>query len=105
MARSNGGLAEAHELQKEAIRVWEALIRLSYMSERLEKAGMKMGSITLRPPASEGSDWLGIVRMSMQDAPYVGFISGREIGAVLNSMVAKLENGSMAWKEDKYANA
>jgi len=104
MARSHGGLDEARDLQREAVHIWEALIRLSYMQERLQRSGMSLGSITLRPPSVEGGDWLGIVRAEIQTVWYVGFISGREVANVLHSMVSKLENNSMVWKEDQYAN-
>lgn len=104
MARGHGGLDEARDLQREAVHIWEALIRLSYMQERLSRAGCTLGSITLRPPSVEGGDWLGVVRCEIQTVWYVGFISGREVANVLHSMVSKLESNSMVWKEDQYAN-
>ena len=104
MARSHGGLDEAREIVKEAVTLWEMLVRLSHIQERLDRADAVLGSLTIRPPSVEGGDWLLVCRMSLEGRPHVGFITGHDVAACLRSLVAKLENGSMKWKEDEYAN-
>jgi len=104
MARSHGGLDETRQITKEALRVWEALFRLTHMSERLERQDIILGSITLRPPSGDGSDWLSVCRVSLEGRPHVGFVSGSDVAAVLQSVVNMLENGTMKWREDQYAN-
>lgn len=104
MARSHGGLDEAREITKEAIVLWEAMVRLSYIQDRLDKVDCILGSLTIRPPSVDGGDWLCVCRMSVEGRPHVGFISGHDVASCLRSLVSKLENGSMKWREDEYAN-
>lgn len=102
MARSHGGLDEAREVVKEAVHLWEALVRLTYIQERLDKSDTVLGSLTLRPPSVDGGDWLLVCRVRVEERAYVGFVSGHDIPACMRSLVSKLENGSVTWKEDQY---
>lgn len=103
MAKSHGGLDEARDIVKEAVRVWEALVRLTYMQERLDKQEIVLGSLTLRPPSVDGGDWLLVLRAQLEGGPAVGFVSGHDVAGCLLSTVSMLENGSMKWREDRYA--
>lgn len=103
MARTHGGLDEAREITREAVHLWEALVRLSYIQSRLDAVDMVLGSLTVRPPSGDGGDWLLVCRMSVEGRPHVGFISGHDVATCFRSLVSKLENGSMKWKVDEYA--
>lgn len=103
MARSHGGLDESRQITKEALRVWEALFRLTHMEERLARQDIVLGSITLRPPSVDGGDWMSVCRVSLDGVAHVGFVSGSDVAAVFQSLINMLENGSMKWREDKYA--
>lgn len=90
------------DIAREALAVWQCLFRLTYLREKLEHDDMFLGSITLRPPSHEAGDWFLVVRMQMGMAKKVGFITGHDVAGCFRSLVSKLDNGSMNWKDDQY---
>jgi hypothetical protein len=79
------------------------LLRFSVNVREVEPETFKLGSLTIRPPKEEGGEFLVIIRASLEGRAFVGFTSGYDIGAALRLAIARVENGSMSWKEDQYA--
>lgn len=96
-------VASAAAFTRELVAFGEQLMRFSDMLERGESTGTTYGNITLRPPVSQGGEWLAIMRARTESGQYVAFVSARSFAELLRVTSAKLENNTLKWKVDTYA--
>lgn len=61
-------------------------------------------SLSIRGPRHEGDEILMVIRGLDQDGqPVVAFHSGYTLGDAIRGVAGRLNNGSLRWREDEYA--
>lgn len=90
------------EYQRAMLRAAEQLMRFERVAERLDDQDCWLRSITVRLPGEARNTFLAVVRADNAGAPVVSFHEGDTLLECLRGMVARLENGSVKWKDDQY---
>lgn len=104
MADKGNSLADAQGFVREAVRLTEEMYELERRQWLWEQDGVILRGMNVRAPALEGLEWLIVVRIEHDGRRQVGFCSGGSLGACLHLAIARLLNGTMNWKDDKYAD-
>jgi hypothetical protein len=71
--------------------------------EEWKLAGLDLLALKLYPPKEGAADWSGIVTAVVEGTKCVAFVSSPRPEDVMRIIAAGLENGSLKWREDKYA--
>jgi len=88
--------------QRSMLRIAEQLARAEYVWERLAEGMTEVVSFSVRLPQYAGGEYLVVVRAIQDGKPVVGFHSADTLSEVLRGVLARLTNGSIKWKADKY---
>jgi hypothetical protein len=72
------------------------------MLERLFEDDIEILGLSVRVPSGEGEEYFIVVRARVGNDKRVGFNSATTFVEALRGTLARIENGSMIWKEDKY---
>lgn len=106
MARAKGTRAAAEEAadanSRQAIQY--GLWALDTRRDEWAEAGFELVGLSIRPPRSAGDDWLVSVKAVVMGERKVAFEADRLAEDVLRRTLAKMENGTLQWREDKWAN-
>lgn len=95
--------ASAIAIQRALLKISEQLARAEDIYERLDENDLSIDSMSLRLPQYVSGDYLVTVRARKEGVAVVGFHGADSMAEVLRGVMARLENGSMQWKDDKYA--
>jgi hypothetical protein len=91
-------------LQKDAVRLVWLLRRTEGWFMGSPAEGTQLKSITVRPAAGGRGGCLVIARAKIEGRSVVGFHSGDTADAALKGALERIENTSMEWKDDKFAD-
>lgn len=97
-------IASELEYQRQMIRAAEQLLRLDRVLERLWDEGRRVLSMSVRMPREYGDDVLVVIRCDYDGAREVAFVSSDSVLDAVRKAAASLENGSVKWRDDEYAN-
>ena len=90
-------------LAQECARIGEKALMLEGCLTRLWEDELYVHSITFRSPRVVGDEYLVVVRGNRNDEAVVAFSSGSTFAESLTTLVNRLRNGSLEFKEDRYA--
>lgn len=80
------------------------IARIGIDLEEMNEAGLVLIAIKLYPARAGGVDWTCVVSAFVEGVRSVAFVSSPRPEDVLRVVAAGLANGSLKWREDKYAN-
>lgn len=102
--RDVDGNAMASELafQRQMLRMAEQYLRFEQVGSRLWSEDVELRNITVRMPKAAGGEYLVVVRADVNDSACVAFESADTFAEVVRRVLAKLENGTVKWKDDQY---
>lgn len=86
------------------IRYGAVLMRAEALFEGLEERGVGMTGITIRFPEEEGGPYFVVARAWTDEGASVAFHDAMTFAEAVAGVVNRAVNGSLKWKEDKYAN-
>ncbi len=95
--------AEALEFQQQLIDAGTALLSFNRVLERYEDEEVWISSVRVRVPELDGQEFLAIVTARSADGAVVSFTSGATFYEALRLCIARLDNRSVKWQEDRYA--
>lgn len=101
-ATGEAAIAARELASRQAIQ--EGLWALDSFAERWAELGFELLGISIRPPRSAGDDWLVTVKAVVMGERKVAFESGNTAEEVFRRSLAKVMNGSLQWREDKWAH-
>jgi hypothetical protein len=90
--------------ERQMVRMAQQFVRFDTMIERLFDNDMEISGMSIRVPSGEGEDYFVVVRARIGNDAKVGFNSDATFAGALRGTLARIENGSMRWKDDDYAN-
>lgn len=90
-------------LAQECARLGEKVMLLEGCLTRLWEDGTYVHSITFRAPRVAGDEYLVVVRGNQDAAAVVAFSSGSTFAESVATLVNRMRNGSLEFKEDRYA--
>lgn len=96
-------VASAEAVTREYVRFAEEVYRADKLIERLDEADVWVHDLRFKAPDSEHGEWFVIVRATVSQKRCVGFHAGVSFQEALRGTLARLQNGSMKWKDDQYA--
>jgi hypothetical protein len=80
-----------------------ALMRLTYLMNEGLANGWELMGLSVRKPREEGQDYLITLRALSHDGqPVIAFSGGAGLGDAFVTLVNRLENGSLKWREDEF---
>ncbi len=94
--------ASALAVQRVLLRLAEQLVRAEDIFERLDEGDLSIDSMGVRLPQYEGGDYMVTVRAVKEGVAVVGFHGADSLAESLRGVLARLSNGSMRWRDDKY---
>ena len=94
-----GGIAFTEELARQMA---DVLVFQRYL-DKSEGDEFELISIRFRAPQDENGDWLGVCKAWVDGKQMIGFSSGASFNEVLLSVVRRIVNKSLRWKDDSYA--
>lgn len=97
-------MATGAAVQKEMLKVARELYRFDDRQERLHEQGDVITSVRFRAPEMPGGEWLAVINLITSDGAFVGFHSDVSFVAAVRGVCSRVNNGSIKWKEDQYAN-
>lgn len=90
--------------QQQMVRMAQQFVRFEQILERMFEDDEEVTGMSIRVPNTEGADYLVTVRSRCGNENRVAFHSGASFAETVRGMVARLENRSLRWKADEYAN-
>lgn len=98
------GNAKASTLayERQMVRMAQQFVRFDMMLERLFEDDIEVYGMSIKVPVSEGEDYFVVVRARVGNDRKVGFGNGASFAEALRGTLARIENGSMRWKDDQY---
>jgi len=90
---------EAFAKQLEGLSV--RAVKLDAWLERLDGQGVWITHINFRAPTDVEGSWLVVIRARGSDGKVVAFHDGPTFWEALNGTLARIENGTLRFKEDK----
>lgn len=97
-------VASAAEFDRQMQQLGIALMRFEGVADRLYDQETSLLSMSIRLKGDGRADYLIVLRARYEGAAWVSFHSADTLAEAMRGMVARLENGSVKWKEDQYAN-
>jgi len=95
-------IESARRYQLQMAQLGEMCWRVERSLERLDNDDCWVRDIRFRAPAGDGGAWQVVVRATKDAQKVVAFGDGATFAEALRGVIARLENGSIQWKEDKY---
>lgn len=96
-------LASAAEYQRQMVKSAEQLMRLEAVLDRLDEQGTFVLGMSIKVKGFDRNDYLVVLRAQVGNERVVSFHTGDTFLEAVRGMAARLENGSVKWKEDSYA--
>lgn len=96
-------MASQREFERQMVRLATQLLRFEQVVVRLDEEGTWVTGMTIRCPGEDRADYLVVVRARTSVGYVVGFAGGDSLAEAIRVTCAKLENRTMRWKEDQYA--
>lgn len=87
---------------REVHRCGMAVYKLQRRIETLRDDEIYVKAIRIKFSEYEGGEVMAVVTANMQSGPFVAFHGGGSLKEVLAGLSARMENGSLKWKEDQY---
>lgn len=85
---------------REAIQ--QGLWALDMWADKWRESGLEVTGLAMRAPKSEGDDWLCTIRAFTEEGKVVAFEAAETAEECLRRSLAKLLNGDLKWRVDKY---
>lgn len=82
--------------------VGKSLMQLAESLSKMNSGTERLVALKLRAPKGPGGEWLAVVSTLVDDERFVAFSSGVDFVVCLQTLGARLRNGSLKWKEDQY---
>lgn len=95
-------VASQAEFDRHVYTYGQAMLSLGHIAHKYQQSGNAFRAIRFKAPQDIGGDWLAIVTVHLDGAPAVAFVFGDSLAACLVTVVNKIQNGSIRWKEDEY---
>ena len=70
----------------------------------LENHGVYVKALRFSLKDGADGDWMAVLTADTDDGPMVAFNTGATFGDCLSGLSARLDNGTLKWKEDEYAS-
>jgi len=84
------------------MRLAEALARFEVVADRCFGRELVLKGMTVKFPGMERPDYMVVVRAQTPEGNVVAFHNAPSFLEAVSGMVARIENESVQWKEDKY---
>ncbi len=100
------GNARASELQfqETMYKLGMQLARVGRIADSLFDEDVRITRLTVRFPKHEAGEFLVVVGMVTGDVKKVGFHGSYSFEEALRGCVARLENRTMVWRDDRYVD-
>lgn len=89
-------------VQRVLLRLAEQLVRADRTFERLAEEELEVVGMSVKLPEYAGGDYLVTVRAFKGGVAVVAFHGSDQFADVVRGAIARLENGSMRWRDDNY---
>lgn len=96
-------MASAMAIQRQLIRGAEQLARAESTFRWHEDRDRAVLAIRIRLPEYAGGEYMAVVSAEEEGARVVGFHNGTTLFETVQGLLARMENDTLVWKEDKYA--
>jgi hypothetical protein len=106
MTREQPGnaMASQAEFERQMVRLATQLLRFEQVITRMDEGGTWITGLSIKVPGEDRADYLVVVRARTSAGSVVGFAGGDTLAEAIRVTCAKLENRSMRWREDQYAD-
>jgi len=76
---------------------------LEWLSDRYDvlAGDLMLVEVRLRAPQSPEGEWMAVVKAVHEDGQVVGFVSAPSLDVLIHLVAAKLQNGTVKWREDR----
>ena len=92
------------QYQRQMVRLAEQLVRAERTFDNLFDEDVVVLRMTIRLPQYEGQEYMVIVGARSPEGRVVTFHSSETFAEAVRGALARLENRSNKWREDKYAS-
>ncbi len=96
-------LASAALTDRILTKVGLAVHMSQHTMERMSEEGMVVIRITFKAGSGVHADWLAIIAVKTEGGGIVAFHSAPSFPATVEGLCHRVNNGSLKWKEDQYA--
>lgn len=104
-SRKDGRGVEGHQAYvKEMMRHGENMFRLEHEFGTMRDRDIYPVALRFVDKSSDAAEWLLVLSVDTDAGAKVGFCSGGSFAEALGSLVNRLANNSMRWKDDEYRN-
>lgn len=100
---SGNAMASAMAVQRQLIRAAEQVARAEGTFRWHEDRDRDILAIRVRMPQHAEGEYMAVVSADSDEGPVVAFHSAPTFGETIVGLLARLENDTLVWKEDKYA--
>jgi len=90
--------------QQQMVRLAQQFVRFEQIIERMFDENEEVYGMSIRVPTERGAEYLVTIRVRIDHTYKVGFSSASSFFEAVRGALARLENKSMRWKDDEYAN-
>lgn len=97
-------LASQAQYQRDMLRLGETISRMERILDRMFEEEWIPKRVSIKVPVNQGDEYLVIITAESPGGPVVAFTSGQSFAEAIRVAIARIENGSVKWKEDAYAN-
>lgn len=91
-------------LQREMVKLAEALYRMDSSIEKALGKGEQVRSIKMRAPGRAGGEWLAVMTVDTKEGAFVAFHSAEGYVECLKGLATRYCNGSLKFKEERPYN-
>jgi len=95
-------MASVEAVQRMMLKLAQKVLQTDGMLQRLYEGEVDVVSIKFIAPNMDKGEWMAVVSGTVNGTPVVAFHGGTEFHECLEGVLNRLQNGSMAWKADKY---
>lgn len=88
---------------RQVYKLGETLLSIDSIIHDYAKSGNQITGIRFKGPNTYGADWMVIITAVFDEKYVVAFVFGDSIAVCMKTLVNKIRNGGLKWKDDQYA--
>ena len=98
-------MASARAVQRIMVDIGEQMMRAEYLFGRYSEEYTELDWVRIKFPTEDGHEYLAIVKAFTEEGDQVAFHAAPTFHEVVIGLLKRLENRSIKWREDKYADS